>query len=132
MTGDIAMPALLMENISKQFGGVFALRDARLQVEAGEVHGLLGANGSGKSTLIKVLAGYHVPEPGADIHIYGPHPPPPVTEADLRGLGVAFVHQDLALFTKMSVLDNLRVSALTSGRRAYISWRTERREARRI
>ena len=40
-------------------------RPCRLNVRRGEVHGLLGSNGSGKSTLIKILAGFHAPEPGA-------------------------------------------------------------------
>ena len=56
--------ALRIEHLSKTFPGQSALVDVDLDVAAGEVHALVGQNGSGKSTLIKVLAGYHQPDPG--------------------------------------------------------------------
>ena len=65
-------PAVAARHISKRFGGAQALRDVSIVVERGEVHGLLGENGSGKSTLVNVLAGYHEPEPGAEVrHVPG-------------------------------------------------------------
>ena len=57
-------PLLTMRGIVKQFPGVRALDGVDLDVEAGEVHCLLGQNGAGKSTLIKVLAGAHRPDAG--------------------------------------------------------------------
>ncbi len=59
--------ALVVEKLSKRFGGALALDNVDLTVRRGEVHGLLGSNGSGKSTLIKILAGFHAPEPGGRI-----------------------------------------------------------------
>ena len=56
--------ALDARNLSKTFGGAKALQNVDFSVGFGEVHGLLGTNGSGKSTLIKILSGYHVPDPG--------------------------------------------------------------------
>ena len=50
-------PLLKMEKITKAFPGVIALKDFSLEVEAGEVHALMGENGAGKSTLIKTLYG---------------------------------------------------------------------------
>src|SRR6266571_1947498 len=63
--------ALAVRHVSKSFGGVRALDDAGLTLLRGEVHGLLGENGSGKSTLIRILAGYHAPEPGAELEVGG-------------------------------------------------------------
>ena len=57
---------LRIEHLSKTFPGQAALVDVGLTVKHGEVHALVGQNGSGKSTLIKVLAGYHQPDPGAE------------------------------------------------------------------
>ena len=51
-------------SLSKTFPGQLALDNATFDVEEGEVHALVGQNGSGKSTLIKVLAGFHQPDPG--------------------------------------------------------------------
>ena len=56
---------LRIEHLSKTFPGQVALSDVSITVDAGEVHALVGQNGSGKSTLIKVLSGYHQPDPGA-------------------------------------------------------------------
>ena len=55
-----------------------ALNDVALDVLPGEVHGLLGQNGSGKSTLIKILAGFHAPEPGAELIMHGKPVPLPI------------------------------------------------------
>ena len=65
------VPALSLHDLSKTFGGQVALNRVDLTVTQGEVHALVGQNGSGKSTLIKVLAGYHRPDPGATATVHG-------------------------------------------------------------
>ena len=50
---------LRTEKLSKSFNGVYALSNINFEVEAGEVHGLVGENGAGKSTLIKMLTGVY-------------------------------------------------------------------------
>ena len=73
---------LELRNLSKTFGGQRALEGASLSIAPGEVHGLLGQNGSGKSTLIKVLAGFHAPDPGGELSIQGrPAPLPSAARA---------------------------------------------------
>ena len=68
--GASAGDALVVNNLSKRFGGELALNGVSLSVRRREVHGLLGANGSGKSTLIKILAGFHAPEPGGSVRLF--------------------------------------------------------------
>ncbi|MGD9538757.1 MAG: sugar ABC transporter ATP-binding protein [Alphaproteobacteria bacterium] len=125
-------PALAIRNLSKSFGGARALDGVDLTVFAGEVHGLLGQNGSGKSTLIKVLSGYHEPEPGASVELYGRPLPLPVAASDLRRLGLAFVHQHLGLVPSLTVLENLRIGDFATETRWFINWRAERARARAI
>ncbi|HWV88030.1 MAG TPA: sugar ABC transporter ATP-binding protein [Capillimicrobium sp.] len=125
-----AAPVISLRHLSKRFGGAAALDDVALTIEHGEVHGLLGENGSGKSTLIKVLAGYHVPEPGAELEVNGQPVRLPLAPNRFRELGLAFVHQDLGLIGDLTVLENLRVGDLSSSRSLHIRWSRERRAAR--
>ena len=53
-----------MQGISKRYGGVRALQEAGLTIEAGRIHAVLGENGAGKSTLIKIMAGVVAPDEG--------------------------------------------------------------------
>jgi len=115
--------ALEISHLTKRFGGAAALQDVSLNVRRGEVHGLLGANGSGKSTLIKVLAGFHTPEAGAEIRLYGHQVPLPIPGIQVRALGLAFVHQHLGLIPSLSVTENLNLGSLATGRNWAINWR---------
>jgi len=122
---DPAGLVLRAEHLSKRFGGTLALNDVGIEIAAGEVHGLLGHNGSGKSTLIKILAGYHAPEPGGMLEVAGRPVRLPLPAGKFRALGMAFVHQDPGLIGALSVVENLRIGALALGRLAPISWREE-------
>lgn len=124
--------ALDIRHLSKYFGGAVALDDVSLTVRRGEVHGLLGSNGSGKSTLIKVLAGFHTPEPGAEIRLYGKSVPLPIPGVKVRELGLAFVHQHLGLIPSLSVTENLFIGSLSTGQNWAINWGAAHREAAAI
>lgn len=124
------MPALVAREISKSFGGTHALDGVGLTVLAGEVHGLVGENGSGKSTLIKILAGYHAPDPGGELEVGGRAVALPLRPGEPRRLGLSFVHQDLGLIPSLSVLENLRLGELAAARGLRISWAELRQRAR--
>jgi len=123
------VPVVALRNISKTFGGSKALDGVDLTILPGEVHGLLGENGSGKSTMIKILNGFHAPDPGGVLEVGGVPVALPLAPGQFRHLGLSFVHQDLGLVLELSVLENLRVSELISQRGVWVSWRRERRRA---
>jgi ABC-type sugar transport system ATPase subunit len=96
---------LRVENVSKRFGPVTALRDINLHLEKGEVLGLLGDNGAGKSTLVKILSGYHQPDSGT---IYLDGEPVAINSViQARTAGIDTVYQDLALVNELSVFHNV-------------------------
>ncbi|WP_327248318.1 sugar ABC transporter ATP-binding protein [Streptomyces sp. NBC_01320] len=102
-----ATPVLALEEVSKSFGAVRALRGVSLRLYAGEAHALAGENGAGKSTLIKALAGVHRPDTGtvlldgSPVEFHGP--------ADARDAGVAVIYQEPTLFPDLSVAENIFV-----------------------
>jgi ABC-type sugar transport system ATPase subunit len=94
-----------VRGISKRYGGARALDDVSLTVAAGEIHALVGENGAGKSTLGKIIAGA-VPADDGEILVGGEQ----VTfrsPRDAIRLGIALIHQELALVPALSVLDNM-------------------------
>lgn len=96
-----------MSGITKSFPGVRALDGVDLDVQAGEVHCLLGQNGAGKSTLIKVLAGAHQPD-GGTIRWRGEAVTLRSPIAAMR-LGIATIYQELDLVEHLSVAENVHL-----------------------
>lgn len=127
-----APPVVEARGVSKSFAGVRVLDSVDLDVLPGEIHGLLGENGSGKSTFIKVLAGFHEPDPGSALRINGEDVPLPLAPGAFRDYGMSFVHQDLGLITSLSVLENLRLGTFSRARDWAIGWRRQRADARRL
>jgi simple sugar transport system ATP-binding protein len=98
------IPLLEVQEISKYFGSVIALKDISMKVHAGEVMCLLGDNGAGKSTLIKILSGVHLPSEGhylvegKEVSFSSPR--------DALNAGIATVYQDLAMIPLLSISRN--------------------------
>lgn len=96
---------LRMENIVKTFPGVKALNNAAITVHAGEVMGFMGENGAGKSTLMNVLGGVFQADSGEiyiegnKVEIHSIH--------ESQALGVAFIHQELALEPYLTIAENI-------------------------
>lgn len=95
---------LAVRNLSKHYRGVEALRGISLQVDAGEVLGIVGDNGAGKSTLLKILAGATTPS-GGDILIDG-QPVQFASPSAAQQAGIAVVYQDLSLAAQRDVVAN--------------------------
>jgi neutral amino acid transport system ATP-binding protein len=100
---------LVVDDVVKRFGGVFAVAGASLEVDAGSITALIGPNGAGKTTLFNVVSGF-VPADGGTVLLGGEridHRPPHVVSR--RGLVRTF--QTPKALTRMSVLDNLLLAA---------------------
>lgn len=102
-------PLLKLEGVSKAFGGLKAVDDVSLTVEAGSIHGVIGPNGAGKTTLFNVVNGFLAADRGSirlgDTELVGlkPH------EVCARGVGRTF--QVVRAFQRMTVLQNVVVGA---------------------
>ncbi len=119
-------PLLDMQDIDISFGGVAALKRARLTVTAGEVHALIGQNGAGKSTLIKILTGAYRKSAGT-IRFDG-------READFRTpkeareAGISTIYQEINLVPFRSVAENIFLGR-EPRRFGLIDWKTVQRRA---
>ena len=99
---------LKIKSISKHFGGVKALNDLNLEIEEGEIFGVIGPNGSGKSTLINVICGVFLPTKG-DVIFEGQILSEKPTHLRLKR-GVARTFQNIRLFSNLTVWQNLWVA----------------------
>lgn len=101
-------PIIELVGVTKRFGAFVANDTVDLQVQAGEIHAIVGENGAGKSTLMKALAGLHTPDEGR-ILLRG-------AEVSLRNPdvamnnGIAMVHQHFSLLDSLSVAENIVIS----------------------
>ncbi len=114
------MEALLrLEGITKTFGGIVALDDVDFEVQAGEVHALIGENGAGKSTLMRIAMGVHSADRGR--LLWKGRVVKLQTPRDAHRLGIRMVHQELMLIPQLSVGENIFLGCPPS-RRAVFSW----------
>ena len=107
-------PVLSIKDINKAFSGVKVLKDINLEIQSGEVFGILGENGAGKSTLLKIICGIYTPTSGSiflkdkRVSINTP------TEA--KKLGISMIPQEFNLIPTLSVFENIFLgSELKSG-----------------
>lgn len=98
---------LKMNGINKSFSGVQALKNAALELRAGEVLALMGENGAGKSTLMKILTGIYKRDSG-DVELFGEK----VDFDNIREsqeMGVAIIHQELNMMKDLTVAQNIYI-----------------------
>lgn len=118
---------LKLDGIQKSFGAVRALKGVSFELQAGEVHALLGENGAGKSTLIKVITGAHAPDSGA--LLLGDDSFSHLRPAQARELGIACIYQQPALFPDLTVAENIGLRLKKSGVLSRVAWTSQRRQA---
>jgi neutral amino acid transport system ATP-binding protein len=100
-------------DISKAFGGVQALKDCTVVVQAGSITGLIGPNGSGKTTLFNVITGYDRPDAG-EIHYAGKNITG-MSPQRVFAAGIGRTFQLTRIFPRLTVLENMIVAAQHSG-----------------
>ncbi|MEM4970445.1 MAG: ATP-binding cassette domain-containing protein [Sulfolobales archaeon] len=96
---------MVLENISKRFGRVEALKNIDLSISRGEIIGLVGDNGAGKSTLAKIIIGYYKPDSG-NIYFEG-RKVSFKSPIEARMAGIEMVYQDMALVSYMNIYRNI-------------------------
>jgi len=102
-------PLLIIDGVSKRFGGVVAVKDLSFDVQAGQVVGLMGPNGAGKTTLLNVISGKYKPDSGR-VKFKGKNivglPPHKICH-----LGIARTYQIPQPFVNLTALQNIAVAA---------------------
>jgi len=124
-------PTVRLVNISKSFGEVKSLENVNFEVYPGEVVGLLGDNGAGKSTLIKIITGYHQPDPGGEIYFHGKKVEN-LTVPKARALGVETVYQEKALADDQSVWRNIFMGREIADRFGFLDIKQMRAVTQRL
>ena len=102
------MALLEVRNLGISFGGLRAVDDLNMNIEQGALVGLIGPNGAGKTTCFNLLTGVYLPTDGSilldGVQLVGKHP------TEICQAGVARTFQNIRLFSKMTVLDNVKVA----------------------
>jgi len=107
-------PVISIDGIEKWFYATTVLRGVTLCIRTGQILGVVGENGAGKSTLMNILGG--VLKPDAGRLTIGGRAYEPSTPRDAAAAGIAFIHQELNLFTNLTVAENLHLGALPTRR----------------
>lgn len=121
---------LEMQDISKSFGGVHALKDVSLRVKKGEIHSLIGENGAGKSTLMKILSGV-VPMDQGTVRLRGEKVSIRNT-IEARRQGISIIYQELNFVSHLTVAENVFLGDQISLSHALISHRELNRKCREV
>jgi len=104
---------LEVDDVSLHFGGIHALERVSLGVEQGAIHAVIGPNGAGKSTLLNVITNHYAPDRG-EVRFEGRRVTG-VPSNRVARLGIARTFQNLELFVRLSVLDNVLVGCRGAG-----------------
>ncbi len=110
---------LSVDNISKNFGGLIAVDNISFNVRVGQIKAIIGPNGSGKTTLFNLISGHYQPSSGS-IYFYGFN----ITKWPAwksASVGISRTFQNLALFTNMSVIENVLMGVHLHTKAGFLS-----------
>ncbi|GLI39036.1 ABC transporter ATP-binding protein [Geobacter hydrogenophilus] len=110
---------LEVQGITQRFGGVTALEDVSFRVAAGAITGIIGPNGAGKTTLFNIVTGIYTPTSGT-VHLQGKNVSRFAPER-LASLGMVRTFQNIELFGRMTVLENVMVGLHTKGKSGILA-----------
>src|SRR5215813_2406203 len=102
------MAILEVQNCTKRFGGLVAVKNLNLSLNAGDLYGLIGPNGAGKTTIFNLMTGVYTPDEGSieldgkPIHKHKP--------SNIAKLGMSRTFQNIRLFRSMTVLENVTIA----------------------
>ena len=99
---------LELQNVTKTFGDLVAVDNVNFELQAGEIHAILGENGAGKSTLMNLIYGLYQPSDGS-IHISG-KPKIFKSPRDAIANGIGMVHQHFMLIENLTVAENIALT----------------------
>ena len=114
-------PCLVLEELTKEFGGLIAVDHLNLEIEAGERHGIIGPNGAGKTTLFNLICGELPPSDGA-VTFFGQDVTRMRTHKRIA-LGISRTFQINNLFPKLTVRQNLLLAAQGLERTKFVMYR---------
>ena len=125
-----AAPILTVQGVSKKFGGVTAVQDVSLDVPQGAIVSVIGPNGAGKTSLLNMVSGFYKPDTGS-IALEG-REIAWLRPSQIAALGIARTFQNIALFSGLTVLDNLMLGRHVHMRAGVLAsalyWGPARRE----
>jgi len=99
---------LVMDHVTKAFGGLLAVKDFSLELPKGAIQGLIGPNGAGKTTAFNLITGV-IPATSGSIEFEGDRIDG-LESYEVTRLGIARTFQNIRLFSNLSVLDNVRIA----------------------
>jgi len=126
----VAEPRVRIRSVSKSFGGIDALKDVSFDIQAGEIHALVGENGAGKSTLVKIITGLQAADRGSilldgqEIRFHNP--------MEARAAGVLAVYQDPKLFPNLDIAENVFMGIHPKTRAGFIDRKLMYRRTREV
>lgn len=126
----MSAPLLKVRGIRKSFPGVKALDGVQIDVQAGEVHALLGENGAGKSTLLKILSGAQPPDEGT-LEFDGEELPWTDTPMQRQQKGIVTIYQEFNLLPGLTVAENMYIGREPL-RGGFIQWQQLFADATRV